>query len=458
MNHGVQTYNPAVEHGKKKSTIGEKIVFRIVLFFFLIILIHWGSHWIVNHLPVPPVLDIYNSAYSVFLGIEIFSGVLFISVIMVMITPNRYALKHVINSYLLDGTANHLVKNGLKLPKIKVCLKRNHWQVTQAKIRIKLASLEVENLTSEQIGRMLNHWLFQNLAITDVIITPNQSEVVISAENVTIDWQIRLTSFNDMAKNENREIVIDKRTSTKWIDSPHMLVVGKTRSGKTAFLGYILANHISVPRQQQLVSEELKSRVLVVDPKGQDFYRFSAFKDIIVGLDPIGIMNKLIEFEKHMNSRMRYLGSHSLKWQDVFEPSLIVIDEFASIAGSFGMVTDKETSKKYNSKEFNALLLRLISRSASSGCFVVVSVVQADSTLIPTNIRAQFGVKLALRPDNSAIKFMFDEVPEKIAQRRFSVSQGVFGDMLTRPKVIKVPYLNFNYMDDLLIMYTQFYG
>lgn len=103
------------------------------------------------------------------------------------------------------------------------------------------------------------------------------------------------------------------------------------------------------------------------------------------------------------------------------------------------------------------MILRLISRAASSGCFIVVSIVQADSTLLPTNVRAQFLNRFAMRPDAESITFMFDNDAKELATQQFTVGQGIYGDVLTRPKVIKTPYLDFEWQAPLLELFSEFY-
>ena len=223
------------------------------------------------------------------------------------------------------------------------------------------------------------------------------------------------------------------------------------------FLVHLLASHLHVTPAEQDVPDEMKSVVSMIDPKGQDFARFKQVPNVVVGLDPIGIFEQVEAFEKHMTARMEYLGDTGRRWQYFFKPSILVLDEYASIAVSFGTITDKELSKRYNAKEFNAMMLRLISRAASSGCFIVVSIVQADSTLLPTNVRAQFLNRLAMRPDADSVSFMFDNDAKELTGQLFSVGEGVYGDVLTRPKVIKTPYLDFEWEAPLLELFNEFY-
>lgn len=103
------------------------------------------------------------------------------------------------------------------------------------------------------------------------------------------------------------------------------------------------------------------------------------------------------------------------------------------------------------------MMLRLISRAASSGCFIIASIVQADSTLLATNVRAQFLNRLAMRPDAESVAFVFDNDVKELATQQFTVGQGIYGDVLTRPKVIKTPYLDFEWQAPLLELFNEFY-
>ena len=307
------------------------------------------------------------------------------------------------------------------------------------------------------IGKLITGIWFKNLMVTDLIMSPDQTTATIKIENAHTDWQIKATSFADLQPNKRGTFLIDKRTTADWLVSPHMLISGKTRSGKTMFLVHLLASHLHVTHKEQDVPDEMKSVVSMIDPKGQDMARFKQVPNVVVGLDPIAIFKQVEAFEKHMTARMEYLGETGQRWQDVFEPSILVLDEYASIGVSFGTITDKELAKQYNTKNFNALVLRLISRAASSGCFIVVSIVQADSTLLPTNVRAQFLNRLAMRPDAESITFIFDNDAKELTTQQFTVGQGVYGDVLTRPKVIKTPYINLEWQGQLLELFNEFY-
>lgn len=379
-------------------------------------------------------------------------------IIIFWLIPSRLSLKQKINARLLDGNASSIMRSGMKLPTIKIShVKRSLLSIKSLQIDMTLTSLDVERFDRMAIGRLITGLWFRNLSVVDMTTSVDQTTATIKIENAHTDWQIKATSFDDLQPRKRGTFLIDKRTTADWLVSPHMLVSGKTRSGKTLFLVHLLASHLHVTHAEQDVSDEMKSVVSMIDPKGQDFARFKKVPNVVVGLDPIAIFKQVEAFEKHMTARMEYLGDTGQRWQDVFEPSILVLDEYASIGVSFGTITDKDLAKQYNMKNFNAMALRLISRSASSGCFIVVSIVQADSTLLPTNVRAQFLNRLAMRPDGESITFMFDSDAKELTTQQFSVGQGIYGDVSTRSKVIKTPYLDFEWQAPLLDLFSEFY-
>lgn len=465
----IQRYNPEFHIGERRQTLVRRLtdlsILTTVIAYAVAFLLTKGLAYInqptvQSHYPfVNQLLPIIKKITSILQLTGAACGVASVLLILAFwLVPSRLSLKQKINSRLLDGTASAIMRSGMKLPTIKIShVKRSLFSIKSLQIDMTLTSLDVERFDRMAIGRLITGLWFKNLMVTDLIMSSEQTTATIKIENAHTDWQLKATSFADLQPKKRGTFLIDKRTTADWLVSPHMLISGRTRSGKSMFLVHLLASHLHVTRKEQNVPDEMKSVVSMVDPKGQDFARFKQLPNVVVGLDPIAIYQQVEAFELHMTSRMEYLGETGQRWQDVFEPSVLVLDEYASIGVSFGTITDKDLAKQYNAKNFNAMMLRLISRAASSGCFIVVSIVQADSTLLPTNVRAQFLNRLAMRPDAESITFMFDSDAKELTGQQFSVGQGVYGDVLTRPKVIKTPYLDFEWQAPLLDLFSEFY-
>lgn len=464
----VQRFNPEFKIGERRFSLPRRLTDLSILTGAITMLVAFlltkGSAYIsqptvqTQYPLIHQLLPIINETASV---LQLTSNAcLLVSVLLILVfwlAPNKLSLKQKINSRLLDGNASSIMKSGMKLPTIKIShVKRSLFVIKSLQIDMLLTSLDVERFDRATIGRLITGLWFKNLMVTDLIMSPDQTTATIKIENSHVNWQIKATSFDNLQPKKRGTFLIDERTTADWLVSPHMLISGKTRSGKTMFLVHLLASHLHVTPKEQDVSKSLQSVVSMIDPKGQDFAKFKQVPNVVVGLDPIKIFDAVEAFEKHMTSRMEYLGDTGQRWQDVFEPSILVLDEYASIGVSFGTITDKEL-KRYNAKEFNAMMLRLISRAASSGCFIVVSIVQADSTLLPTNVRAQFLNRLAMRPDAESITFMFDNDAKELTTQQFTVGQGVYGDVVTRPKVIKTPFLDFEWQAPLLELFNEFY-
>lgn len=465
----VQRYNPEFHIGERRQTLVRRAVDLSILTGAITMLVAFLVAKLSAYISQPTVqtnyplvnqlLPIIKKTTSILQLTSAACGVASGLLILVFwLIPSRFSLKQKINARLLDGNASSIMRSGMKLPTIKIShVKRSLLSINSLQINMTLTSLDVERFDRMAIGRLITGLWFKNLMVTDLIMSPDQTMATIKIENAHTDWQIKATSFADLQPKKRGTFLIDKRTTADWLVSPHMLISGKTRSGKSMFLVHLLASHLHVTRKEQDVPDEMKSVVSMIDPKGQDFARFKQLPNVVVGLDPIAIYQQVEAFEKHMTARMEYLGATGKRWQDVFTPSVLMLDEYASIGVSFGTITDKDLAKQYNVKNFNAMMLRLISRAASSGCFIVVSIVQADSTLLPTNVRAQFLNRLAMRPDAESITFMFDSDAKELTGQQFSVGQGVYGDVLTRLRVIKTPYLDFEWQAPLLDLFSEFY-
>lgn len=465
----VQRYNPEFKTGERRQTLVRRLTDLSLLTTVIAYAVAFLLTKLFAYISQPTVQTQYPLVNQLLPIIKKITSVLqltsetclLVSVLLILVfwlVPSRLSLKQKINSRLLDGNASSIMRSGMKLPTIKIShVKRSLLSIKSLQIDMSLTSLDVERFDRMAIGRLITGLWFRNLSVVDMTTSVDQTTATIKIENAHTDWQIKATSFADLQPKKRGTFLIDKRTTADWLVSPHMLISGKTRSGKTMFLVHLLASHLHVTRKEQDVPDEMKSVVSMIDPKGQDFARFRQLPNMVVGLDPIPIFEQVEAFEKHMTARMEYLGDTGQRWEDVFEPSILVLDEYASIGVSFGTITNKDLAKQYNAKEFNAMMLRLISRAASSGCFIVVSIVQADSTLLPTNVRAQFLNQLAMRPDAESIGFMFDNDAKELATQQFTVGQGIYGDVLTRPKVIKTPYLDFEWQSPLLALFNDFF-
>lgn len=467
----VQRYNPEFKTGERRQTIVRRAVdislLTTVIAYAVAFLLtttttsaYISQPTVQTQYPlVNQLLPYVNKTTSVLQHTG--NACLLVSVLLILVfwlIPSRLSLKQKINSRLLDGNASSIMRSGMKLPTIKIShVKQSLLSIKSLQIDMSLTSLDVERFDRMAIGRLITGLWFRNLSVVDMTTSVDQTTATIKIENAHTDWQIKATSFADLQPKKRGTFLIDKRTTADWLVSPHMLISGKTRSGKTMFLVHLLSSHLHVTRKEQDVPDEMKSITSVVDPKGQDFARFKQIPNVVVGLDPIAIFKQVEAFEKHMTARMEYLGETGQRWQDVFEPSIFVLDEYASIGVAFSTIFDKDLAKQYNTKNFNSMMLRLISRAASSGCFIVVSIVQADSTLLPTNVRAQFLNRLAMRPDAESITFMFDNDAKELTTQQFTVGQGVYGDVVTRPKVIKTPFLDFEWQAPLLELFNEFY-
>lgn len=466
----VQRYNPEFKTGERRQTIVRRAVdisllTTVIAYAVAFLLTTTTSAYIsqptvqTQYPLVNQLLPYVNKTTSVLQHTG--NACLLVSVLLILVfwlIPSRLSLKQKINSRLLDGNASSIMRSGMKLPTIKIShVKQSLLSIKSLQIDMSLTSLDVERFDRMAIGRLITGLWFRNLSVVDMTTSVDQTTATIKIENAHTDWQIKATSFADLQPKKRGTFLIDKRTTADWLVSPHMLISGKTRSGKTMFLVHLLSSHLHVTRKEQDVPDEMKSITSVVDPKGQEFARFKQIPNVVVGLDPIAIFKQVEAFEKHMTARMEYLGETGQRWQDVFEPSIFVLDEYASIGVAFSTIFDKDLAKQYNTKNFNSMMLRLISRAASSGCFIVVSIVQADSTLLPTNVRAQFLNRLAMRPDAESITFMFDNDAKELTTQQFTVGQGVYGDVVTRPKVIKTPFLDFEWQAPLLELFNEFY-
>lgn len=164
-----------------------------------------------------------------------------------------------------------------------------------------------------------------------------------------------------------------------YLNCPHALVVGDTGSGKTYFLEQLLLEFFA-----------LKCDLYVADPKNSDLSIVCEHVDsrfVNFAFSSLGILGLLVKLEKVMDDRFEVIHRDGLKsFSDAYFPAFLIFDEFAA----FSSLGGKEVKKVQN------ILKRLILKGRQAGVFVVVAMQKADATVLPTSIRDQLSLKIAL--------------------------------------------------------------
>lgn len=265
-----------------------------------------------------------------------------------------------------------------------------------------------------------------------------------SYDNVRNVWQFVLhdysTSrrfiFRDLvdlreAILENNRLVIDQELCIK---PQHMLITGRTGSGKSYFTEFLLL-------QFWLRGADL----FVCDPKNADMAVLGEALGAKVAVSANQIAGCIRSFYELMMERQKKvrsaLGSkmNRTAYDLGMHNCYLVLDEFSAMQGLIGQLKDKDKVRHE--------LQSIIYMGRQSGCYVVFITQKTDATVIPTSIRDQLGFRLVLgQNDSTTYQTAFGQsanVPDLPLNSEGSGFYVLDGGNLV-PRFVQTPRLDFD--------------
>lgn len=182
--------------------------------------------------------------------------------------------------------------------------------------------------------------------------------------------------------------ILDGRKTINWRAAPHMVISGRTGTGKTTLMGYLMA--VTLTRGY---------RVAVCDPKRQDFARLQAADNQCqIARKPQECLQLLKQMDQEMARRMAFSSQHP---GTEFVQQFIMIDELAALRASLSAKEQKQLA---------ATLKRLVLQGRAFQMHLVIGIQQANAQELPTEIREQLGTRVLLGNSTPAEqKFLFTD-------------------------------------------------
>jgi hypothetical protein len=210
-------------------------------------------------------------------------------------------------------------------------------------------------------------------------LTDTHSHVVYRVYDVADEYRYTFNSFDDVVAaltENNKDFVIDKRLS---FDLCHMLIAGKTGSGKSYMVEYLLMCYLY---------RYGKNNLYVCDPKRADLYNLSlptshkcwsadapAMFDLVYDL--------LLERQKTFARRAK--DKINLTYKNVgLKPILLVVDEYASMKQYYN--TDSNSKKVY--QKMLSILTQIVLMGRQLGVFCIIITQKPSADTISTDIRS----------------------------------------------------------------------
>lgn len=398
-------------------------------------------------------------------GLAFFSCILFlVAYLLYKFTPDTKKIQHMVYRGLCcPAYGNPLrLKDGEFLPRVS-CIPSNSGRYD---ITVTGASVNMEDIakSAPRISSLING-KFQRYAVVYVNSTPDYHETVFTVEDVVQDCSLTYADAGEMRNYDRTKLLIQNGTAIDLTSSGSMLVVGKTRSGKTTGVISLLLQVLQHGR------DDYGSEVLVIDPKQAELSRLPH----VVTLDEDGGARNILEAIRHyaeaikarqaiLNDQSEACGNAIHWWEAGMHPSFLVLDEYVALRSLFPKKSDK-SAPDYSLTEFDALIKRVVTMGASAGCFVIISIAQAsvDEGGLPSMLRAAMSTKILFRPTEEEGRLMWpgpDLETLAIARRYvpgdawFSSTDGAHD----APGYVHFPHMTFPVYAELGRLLREYYG
>ena len=242
-------------------------------------------------------------------------------------------------------------------------------------------------------------------------------------------------------KNINETVYLPLNNNIKWnvLKQPHLLLAGVTGSGKTTFLNYLI-----------IEMKKMNSEIYICDPKRSDLSSIKHYwgdKFVASETNMIAKMTKeemMDRFIKYKENPTNFVYGYSYVDYGL-KPIFLIFDEL----GAFRASADKKVFAEAMDN-----LTEIILKGREMGVFCVLSTQQPNANNIPTELRDNLSVRLAMgNMSNEAYRMVFGDVDD--LETINTVGAGYIyldGQGWNKPKFFEAPYLDyktFNFIDEI---------
>lgn len=250
----------------------------------------------------------------------------------------------------------------------------------------------------------------------------------------------RLVVGTKEEKEHNNSTIIPLNNNLTWniLKQPHALIAGVTGGGKTTFIFYLLLELL-----------KMKSILYICDPKKSDLGSLKhILGDEFVATEPNHISRVIRQAKEEMDNRYKTYkdNPNNFKFGASFvdyklSPIVVIFDEM----GAFRAGADKKVYAETMSN-----LTEIILKGREMGVFVILSTQQPNSNNIPTELRDNLSMRIALgNMGNEGYRMVFGESNNNIQSISTVGSAYIYLDGLgwNSPKQFQSPYVDYNNFD-----------
>lgn len=252
-----------------------------------------------------------------------------------------------------------------------------------------------------------------------------------------------IINHSNAAYNNTTLLPLSNNLSWNILKQPHLLLAGVTGSGKTTFLNYLI-----------IEMKKMQADIYICDPKRSDL---ASLKNILGTEYVASDVNNIAKLSRIVKEKMeqRFLdykenadnfvyGYSFVDYQ--LNPIFILFDEL----GAFRASADKKVFA-----ETMANLTEVILKGREMGVFCVLSTQQPNANNIPTELRDNLSVRIALgNMSSEAYRMVFGENIKDLSSVSAMGGGYIYLDGLgwSKPKPFEAPYLDykkFNFIEEL---------
>ena len=252
-----------------------------------------------------------------------------------------------------------------------------------------------------------------------------------------------IINHSNAAYNNTTLLPLSNNLSWNILKQPHLLLAGVTGSGKTTFLNYLI-----------IEMKKMQADIYICDPKRSDL---ASLKNILGTEYVASDVNNIAKLSRIVKEKMEQRFHDYKENADNFvygysfvdyqlNPIFILFDEL----GAFRASADKKVFA-----ETMANLTEVILKGREMGVFCVLSTQQPNANNIPTELRDNLSVRIALgNMSSEAYRMVFGENIKDLSSVSAVGGGYIYLDGLgwSKPKPFEAPYLDykkFNFIEEL---------
>lgn len=265
-------------------------------------------------------------------------------------------------------------------------------------------------------------WVF---AITEIIPSEACNFIIFRADDVLADKSITYHSVSEMRPLSPYKLAVQYGTEIDLTTSGSMLIVGKTRGGKTTgVIALLLQILLQGP-------DNFGSVVIVIDPKQAELSRLPHTNTLDEDGEARAILDVLKQFVTTIKARQKILNDLSEKtgdavhwWDAGMHPSVLFIDEYVGLRSILPAKAAK--GDDYCLETFDRLVKVIVTTGASAGCYMIASIAQASAGEggLPTMIKSAMTTRVLFKPTLDEGSFIWDRTRLEAISRFPAGKQG----------------------------------